>query len=297
MAITAKITDASRAIHVLEGILKGISCDNKVNDKELSSLKTWLDMHKSFSYIFPFCDIYEFIERIYADKHVSESEKIELIDFCNSFQALNGPIDMLTMEMRNLHGFVQGICSDGTVSKDELKGLEKWMIYHESNRNNWPFNEIYSAVERILKDGIVSKAEQKEFLELAQSFYSTEAIEHRKDQSMFIESWMQSSSPTVKTIDQIIAKNPSIQIPDNTFCFTGQMKSGTRRLVERMLLDKGGIPVDDVTHQTNYLVVGALSNPCWTYSTYGRKIEKVMNKCTDTEIIGELDFMEALHVQ
>lgn len=292
--ISGKMTDVSRAIHTADGILKGIACDNEINAKELLSLQEWLKMHKSLSNIFPLCDIYDFVNRIHKGRSITESEKIELLEFCNLFQSDNDPYDLVTNEMRHLHGFIQGICSDGKVTLAEFKALEKWMLYHESNKDKWPFMEIYSAVEQILKDGIVSAKEQKDFIDKMKSFYSDDEVKGKKDKTIFVEAWMQSSSPTVKTIDQIIDTTAEISIKDKTFCFTGQMENGSRRIVARKLIDKGGIPVDDVSHSTNYLVIGSLSNPCWAYATYGRKIEKVMNKFKNTKIIGEKEFINTL---
>ena len=37
-----------------------------------------------------------------------------------------------------------------------------------------------------------------------------------------------------------------------------------------------GIPKNNAVAQLDYLVVGAQSSPCWAYSTYGRKIEAVI---------------------
>lgn len=57
-----------------------------------------------------------------------------------------------------------------------------------------------------------------------------------------------------------------------------------------------GIPKNNAVTQLDYLVVGAQSSPCWAYSTYGRKIEAVIEnrekRGAETVILHEDDFIE-----
>lgn len=43
-----------------------------------------------------------------------------------------------------------------------------------------------------------------------------------------------------------------------------------------MVTRLGGRPVEHVSEKLDYLVIGANSNPCWVYASYGRKVEAVM---------------------
>lgn len=300
MSITAKITDTSRALHVLEGLFKGITCDKMITHDEILSLKAWLDNHQNLSYIYPFSDAYEFVDRILEDGEISKSEHDEIIDFCESFEATNGPINLLTMEMRNLHGFLHGIIADQKVSVEELKALEKWMLYHDSNSGKWPFDEIYDKIQSILKDGIITKSEHDDFIEFAKGFIEQGTSNTQNDPTIFTDYWMKSDAPILKTIDSIIERNLNIIINGKSFCFTGQMKNGKRKDIQNNLSKKGGIPVDRITKTLDYLVIGALSNPCWAYSTYGRKIDSVIENKRNrvkTLIIHEDDFISKLDEQ
>jgi len=92
---------------------------------------------------------------------------------------------------------------------------------------------------------------------------------------------MNTDAPVLKTIDKITDKGIEIVIPEHKFCITGQMKHGKRSDIHDLISAKGGIVATNVSMKLDYLVVGALSNPCWMYSTYGRKIEQVMNHRKD----------------
>ncbi len=54
---------------------------------------------------------------------------------------------------------------------------------------------------------------------------------------------------------------------------------------------------NNVSFATDYLVVGALSQPAWVYATYGRKIELVLanrKQGAKARIVHEEDFLAAL---
>jgi NAD-dependent DNA ligase len=298
MAITAKITDISRALHVLDGILMGIGADKIINEQEVKALKEWLENHKNLIDVCPFSELYEITSRILENKRIDKADHDELLDFCRNFRSSNGPIDIMTMEMRNLHGFLFGIIADNRISKEELEALRKWMGFHSSNSSKWPFNELDSLIENVLADGIITEEEQQAILSFARGFIEQSvSSDFEKDNTLYNKPWLISNAPTLQTIDQIVERDVKILIIKKTFCFTGQMKAGTRKEVENLLRDKGGFPVDTINKHTDYLVIGALSNPCWAYSTYGRKIELVMNNKETggiTTILHEDDFICAL---
>lgn len=296
MAITGKVTDFSRALHVLEGLLKGIASDQKINKKEVEELKKWLDNHKNHNHVYPFSEVYEIVSDIIYDGMISQGLLNELLYFCNSIETGRGPIDLLTKEMRNLHGFIHGIIADEKVTSEELRALRRWMNYHNSNINKWPFKETYELINKILADGIVTKEEQKEFIEFAKGFAEKKVANQERDPSVFVNQWMNSDSPSLKTIDQIIDR-VDIEIEGRTFCFTGQAEYGNRKDLHTLLKLHDGTPKKSVVTYLDYLVIGAKSNPCWAYSTYGRKIEKAMKYKQEgyqVAIIHEKDFIKAI---
>ena len=53
----------------------------------------------------------------------------------------------------------------------------------------------------------------------------------------------------------------------------------------------------DASKNLDYLVIGSISQKAWAYSTYGRKIETVLNHRrhgAETQIIHEHDFVAAV---
>lgn len=87
----------------------------------------------------------------------------------------------------------------------------------------------------------------------------------------------------------------TIQFKGRKFCFTGPARTGSRKELKKIVSETGGASSDRVVRHLDYLVIGAQSSPCWAYSTYGRKIEQVINyrkKGDNITILHEDDFIE-----
>lgn len=274
MAITAQIINQSRAIQVLQGYLKGIASDKVINDLEFRELKKWLDNHKDLADLYPFSDLYVIVEKSLADNMIDPSEAQELLDFCNDFEALNGPVDKLTAEMRTLHGYVYGIIVDNKVNENELNALRKWMDARSYYNNKWPFNEIYSFITKIMEDKKVTAEENTALVEFFSNFAEVKADGVEAETALYNRGFLQSDAPVLETIDYIIDRNHDIRIEGSAIVLTGQFECSKRADVEARIVSNGGILHKSVRMDTDYIVIGALSNRCWAYSTYGRKIEK-----------------------
>ena len=267
--------DISRAIHNLEGVLKGIACDREISIAEITGLKNWLDNHSKFSHIYPFCEAYECVEKVIEDSIITEDEMQEMLDFCNTFESLNGPIDALTKEIRVLHGYLNGIILDGKINKEELKALKYYISGRGYLIDKYPFEECYNIIEKILDDGKITPDEEKEFLKFAKGFSERKSEGESPDKESFSSGLLNSSSPLLEPIDSLFDNEIEIKIQGCKFCLTG-LFSEKRASLKQILSEKGAVSLSSPSGQLNYLVVGGLSNPCWMYSTYGRKIEKVI---------------------
>ena len=93
----------------------------------------------------------------------------------------------------------------------------------------------------------------------------------------------------------------SIEFDNKSFCLTGKFSSayGNRKAIENIIKDKGGEVKETVPQSLDYLVIGELGNTDWVHSTFGRKIQTVLeNKKKEyckTKILSEqqlLSFLE-----
>jgi len=69
---------------------------------------------------------------------------------------------------------------------------------------------------------------------------------------------------------------PEIEFTGRNFCFTGKFAFGTRTQCQDAIRTRGGNAHNDVTLDTNYLIVGGELSPAWANESYGRKIEKAL---------------------
>ncbi|MFC1588252.1 BRCT domain-containing protein [Planctomycetota bacterium] len=298
-AITGKITDISRALHVISGLLKGFAADQKISPKEIIELRDWLNNHKNQLDVSPFSDLYDFIQEATETGEIDSGVHDELLDFCEMWESGSGPIDVITRQIRTLHGFLHGIAADGVVDDKEVACLINWIEDNSYCHEHWPFNELKSMLSRILEDGFVDNDERQELLDFCVLFAEKKADStwDRHDAALPNTSWAKTEAPTLQTIQDICKNSPEIEFPNKAFCFTGKLKAGKRADMHKLVVEQNGIIKKGVVTTLNFLVIGAASNPLWAYSTYGRKIEKaisIQEKGYPLQIVQESDFLNAL---
>jgi hypothetical protein len=117
------------------------------------------------------------------------------------------------------------------------------------------------------------------------------------------EYWMNPSmvtlSPVFNPISSICEPDPNIRFKKKHYCFTGPAASGKRKYLCAAVEQLGGFAHNTTVVDLDYLVIGAQASPAWIYSTYGRKIEAVMQRKENlphcrTQIIKEYDFLGAV---
>jgi putative phage-type endonuclease len=67
----------------------------------------------------------------------------------------------LSKKMTELMGLCKGIMADDIVTAEEIMCLSDW-LQNAGRIDQWPASEIAEAVERILEDGVITEAEQRE---------------------------------------------------------------------------------------------------------------------------------------
>ena len=174
-------------------------------------------------------------------------------------------------------GICKGILSDNEFNEDEKKFLLDWIKSH-----NLVNHTIVKNVYLALNDKDKSLEDLKNIL-LTFTGGIAPSNEVRS---------MSSSLPSEKDL-------LSIEFKNKIFCLTGKFGSaiGNRKVIEDIIVDKGGICKDTVTHDLNYLVIGEFASDDWIHSTSGRKIEKAMNyraNSSNLKIISEEQLLKFL---
>lgn len=178
-------------------------------------------------------------------------------------------------------GICKGILSDDEFNESEKNFLIDWIRKHDLNKN--------APIVKILFDELNNNSNTLDDLkEVLISFTGGTLTPSDEVKSMT------TTLPIEKDLEYIEFENKS-------FCLTGKFSSayGNRQAIAEIIKDKGSIIKDKVSQSLDYLVVGELGNTDWAHSTYGRKIQIVLeNKekpYCETKIISEqqlLSFLE-----
>lgn len=124
----------TKALQLLEGILKGIAVDGKINALECSSLQSWLYENCYLKGQYPYDRILSCVENVLFDGVVTEEESDDLLKeidgILNPLAVLHSQVDMLNGKKICLSGdFVHGtkrevteyIVSKGGIVEDNVK--------------------------------------------------------------------------------------------------------------------------------------------------------------------------------
>lgn len=282
--------DLDKALHTLEGILKGIAIDEKINRIEISELTNWCNDFRPIINMHPFNELIPLIDNVVKDNIIEQNEYDDILWLCNIFKTKNVMYDLITSDLQRLEGILHGILSDNVITEEEIRGLSQWINQNSHLEGCYPFDEIHSLVVSVLSDGTLSN-DEKQYLKL---FFS-EFID--LNHSINIDKAELDELRKGISINGICTVCPDIIFEDHIFCFTGVSAKTTRIEISKIIESHGGKYHDKVIQNTNYLVVGGNGNPCWAYSCYGRKVEdavKLRKKGHKILIIHENDFWDAV---
>jgi NAD-dependent DNA ligase len=295
--LDANATVVDRSVQRLAGVLKGIAADQDINEKELTDLHEWVTSNDMLVCRWPFSEIEDTIQRVLADGVISSEEHAELLWLCDRFLIPNRVYDSITVEIRKLHGYLQGIAADQEINVAEVQRLQSWCEGHRDYSQVWPFDATIDLLVRVLADGRIDPVEHKELIAYCADF--SERVKFKPVAPKIDEPkpWNSSDAPVLQTLTMVCSKNPNITFAEHRFCFTGQCQEGDREEMSLKVTNRGGFVVRSISRLLNYLVIGGNSNPCWTYSAYGRKIEKaidIQRAGHALHIVHEDDFMRTV---
>ncbi len=115
--------ETTLSLQILQGIINGISCDEKIVLEEMQSLKIWLEKNDYLSGVYPYDKVTIIVNRVLEDGIITESEKQELAE---TFKELMNPTSNNNggLELKDKTFCLSGEFKNG--SKSEIKEkLEK----------------------------------------------------------------------------------------------------------------------------------------------------------------------------
>lgn len=159
-------------INELIGFVKGISYDNVINEKEIQTLTNWVAVNRNIAVGKEEAELISLLEEILEDNTIDDDEKESLLKFCENY--IQGREESLVIS--ELNGIIQGITCDNVINEAEVSRLKSWMDNNQEIRSFNEYNKIFSLVENILEDGVVSEEEQAELFESIRDILSKAKI-------------------------------------------------------------------------------------------------------------------------
>jgi len=270
-----------KAIANLINIIEGMTCDGKISEKEMIFLDTWLLESEVLSQNYYVNCIREKISDILSDGIVEQSELDDLKELLLEMQRglMDTPnIDLYSTDSDKhlLEGLCKGMASDYHLSDEEISYLKWFLSTNAALKSNYPGKHLYSLVQTILSDGVITEDERASLLEEITAFTGSNISEGIVDGY--------STTSPVDLIDQFYPE-------DSKVCLTGKFLCGSRRQCEADLIKLGCTISDRVTQDLDYLIIGALSSKDWKFQSFGRKIEQAIdyrdNKGAPLKILSE----------
>lgn len=150
----------------LINLIEGITCDGKVDEREMLYLDTWLLESELISDNYCVKLIREKISCILADGIVEKKElsmlKDDLIDIQKNIRNLPY-IDLYSDESDKhlLEGLCKGLLANQDLSDEEVSYLNWFLSVNSALKENYPGKELYKLVNDILQDGVITNEERQ----------------------------------------------------------------------------------------------------------------------------------------
>jgi NAD-dependent DNA ligase len=285
-----KKSEFDKALHELNGILIGIAIDEKINQKEIQELQSWIKTYHKILNYYPYKEIYEVILNAIDDNIIDDEEKQNLEWITNKYINSSVYYVVVTSDIQRLQGIFHGILSDNVITDEEIIKLDAWLEDNSHLIGHYPYDEVCSLITSILADHKITD-EEKNHLKV---FFSEFILEDTHSIIDFNE--IQKLKQSI-SFAGVCTTNPQISFSNKQFCFTGKSNKSDRDEIIKTIKSLDGIYINSVSSKTNYLVYGDGGSPCWAYSCYGRKVEQAVNLRKNNhaiQIVYEADFWDAV---
>lgn len=279
-----------KSLYTLEGIIHGMSIDGHIGPKELEELNSWYNAYARLSNRSPFNELIPLIKNAIHDKVLTREEADCIMGFIRNQTAPDPHFDSISADIRRLHGFMQGILTDGHIGEQELRKLQSWLNENTHLKGFYPYDEVESIIVNILKDGRIDSQDQNYLKVFFSDFISWPV--HTTIAQNGLDQLKQSI-----IIQGICSVSPHIELKNKSFSFTGIFTRAKRREIIQLIKTRGAIYSDTIHPKLNYLVAGARGNPCWSFSCHGWKVKEAVSyrkKGANIIIVNEYDFWKAI---
>lgn len=175
--------------------------------------------------------------------------------------------------MAELAAICTGIVCDGVVNDVEARYFRDWVLQFTPPNATPAFKDIVRRVGAIFQDGCIDDDEREELKTIMEELRGGPDPLKRY--------------PAQWCVDHPL---PPVHFPEKRFVVTGNFAFGKRNAVYAAIEERGGIPLDAMRMDVDYLVIGSVISKQWSEATFGNKIKhavELRNKGGKPSIIPE----------
>lgn len=274
----------------LTSILQEIGPDSEISDFSIKKIERWLSQNTELSERHPFCELEDKLHFVISHKHMPVDSLNDLLWVCKNITSNSRYRSLIKSDIKKLYKLLNGFLKDDKITVKELSALRQWLESSEHLASTYPYDEIYSIVKEIFRAQKLSDKENQ-YLRLYLSQFTGDFKEEQLEIDKLAKLKQDISKTGVCSIDPIIVFKNSV------FCFTGESEIASIEDITEQIEILDGKYEDSLSFNTDYLIVGSNSNPCWTFACYGQKIESAMGMRKEgytIQIIHENDFWDAV---
>ena len=245
----AYISNASlkKDIHALYGMVKGFALDSDISDEELQYIRNWRETFAVYQSHTDIAMIIEVVDQIMADGVITVKES-KLLQATIRQHLDVSSTSMITLNTQILNGIIKGVITDDVITAEECESLQEWLYENNYLSGHFPFDKLYTRVEAVLEDGVLTPEEAK-----------------------LIKNEIEELLNPVESLRKEV-----MSLAGKRICLSGNFAFGQKSAVEQYIIEQGGIVESSVKKTTDILVVGDYECQSYSNGTYGTKVKKAI---------------------
>lgn len=151
-------------INELMGIIKGISFDGVINERETVYVRNWLENNRNLAVNSYQEKLIKLLDKVLEDNIITMNEKDEIICYLRIYLRNNNNVDILEQE---LNGIINGIICDEELNDLEVLKLKKWIYsnYDYIQENNLDY-KLFNFVNKLISENVIIRSKYKSLLQI-----------------------------------------------------------------------------------------------------------------------------------
>lgn len=263
------------------GFLEGVLASEAIEVREIASIRTEAEQFLRLFGDADAADLIQDLDTSYRDYHQQIFDIIAAIvdwrakPFANSTDVKDS--------CNRFFGFCAGIACDGRLKIKEVESLIQRVDQVPILREDPRIVSLRRVASEAISDGHLSADEEADIGEWIARLVGDSCL----DTGL-------ATYGNMPVIEGVLRDHRELRFQNSGFVITGAFSIGPRKLIERWIIERGGMVAKGVSRKTDYLVIASAASRDWLHSHQGAKIIEARRL---REIAGRPHFVEEVTFQ